>query len=96
MPALAVHGATKGRGLSLAVAALSVRAVYGDTWYYHPQRWPTSDGFVPYARALVEHAGVQALELRRRLEIADGMSLSHAKPHERERVHAMAYPQEVC
>lgn len=83
-------------GIGLAAAALSVRAAYGDAWYYNPHRWPTSDGYVPFALALVEHAGVQALELRRRLEIADGMNLSHAKPHERERVQRLAYPQEVC
>lgn len=83
-------------GVSLAVAALSVRAAYGDAWYFNPQRWPTSDGYVPFAVALVEHAGIQALEMRRRLEVADGFSLSHAKPHEKERMYRLAYPQEVC
>lgn len=83
-------------GVSLAVAALSVRAAFGDAWYYNPERWPTSDGYAPFAVALVEHAGMQALEMRRRLEVADGMSLSHAKPHEKERMYRLAYPQEVC
>lgn len=83
-------------GVSLAVAALSVRAAYGDAWYFNPQRWPTSDGYVPFAVALVEHAGIQALEMRRRLEVADGVTLSQAKPHEKQRLHRLAYPQEVC
>lgn len=91
-----VYGEHAEPGLSLAVAALSVRAAYGDSWYYNPQRWPTSDGYVPFAVALVEHAGVQALEVRRRLEVADGFSLAHAQPHERQRMHRVAYPMEVC
>lgn len=85
-----------GLGISLAVAALSVRATYGDGWYYNPDRWPTSDGYVPFAVALIEHSGVQALEIRRRLEVADGFSLAHAKPHEKTKMHKLAYPQEVC
>ncbi len=92
----AVHGDTKDAGVSLAVAALSVRAQYGDAWYFDPRRWPTSDGYVPFALALVEFAGMQALEVRRRLEVADGYALAHAKPHEKERMHKLAYPQEVC
>jgi hypothetical protein len=92
----AVHGDTPDGGVSLAVAALSVRAAYGDVWYYNPQRWPTSDGYVPFAVALIEFAGIQALDVRRRLEVADGYALAHAKPHEKERMHRLAYPQEVC
>lgn len=91
-----VHGTARDGGVSLAVAALSVRAVYGDAWYFNPQRWPTSDGYVPFARALVEFAGMQALDARRRLEIADGYALAHAKPHEKQRVYDLAFPQEVC
>ena len=92
----AVYGAKADAGVSLAVAALSVRAAYGDGWYYNPRRWPTSDGYVPFAVALVEHAGVQALEVRRRLEVADGYTLAHGKPAQRKQMEKLAYPQEVC
>jgi hypothetical protein len=95
---MSVHGtATKDGAVSLVMAALSVRAVYGHTWYFNPAEWPTSDGYVPFAVALVEYAGVQALDVRRRLEVADGFSLAHAKDprREREKMHAMAYPTEV-
>ena len=93
----AVYGDNdRGGGVSLAVAALSVRATFGDGWYFNPDRWPTSDGYAPFAVALVEHAGVQALEMRRRLEVADGFTLSHAKPHDKEKMHRLAYPTEVC
>lgn len=89
-------GVATGGAPSLAAAALSVRATFGDSWYWNPQRWTTSDGYVPFAVALIEYAGVQALDVRRRLEVADGYSLAHAKPHVRQQVHRLAYPMEVC
>lgn len=81
-------------GVSLAVATLTVRAAYGDAWYYDTARWPTADGYVPFGVAIVEHAGMQALEIRRRLEVAEGMALTHAKPYERARLRRLAYPGE--
>jgi hypothetical protein len=51
---------------------------------------------LPFAVALVEHAGVQALEVRRRLEVADGYTLAHGKPAQRKQMEKLAYPQEVC
>ena len=92
----AVYGEQATAGASLAVAALSVRAVYGDGWYYDPQRWPTSDGYAPFGLALVEYAGVQALDVRRRLEVADGYTLAHGKPAQRQQMERLAYPSEVC
>lgn len=93
-----VHGEKTDSGVSLAVATMSVRAVYGDAWFWNPERWPTSDGYVPFAVALAEAAGVQALDVRRRIEVADGFSLAHAKDprREREKLHQLAYPAEVC
>jgi hypothetical protein len=94
----AVYGdEAKGGGPSLAIAALTVRAAYGDTWYYNPQRWATSDGYAPFAVALVEFVGLQALDARRRLEVADGFALAHAKdPRAARRAFEMAaYPSEV-
>jgi hypothetical protein len=93
-----VHGvAAKDAGPSLAIAALTVRAAYGDVWYYNPARWATSDGYAPFAVALVEFVGLQALDARRRLEVADGFALAHAKdPHKARRSFEMAaYPSEV-
>ena len=94
----AVRGKAAGGGVSLAIAALSVRAAYGDGWYWNPARWGTSDGYAPFAVALVEYAGVQTLDIRQRLAVADGFSLSHAKDPQRVRkqLETMAYPQEVC
>jgi hypothetical protein len=95
----AVHGQDeRSGGVSLAMAALGVRSVYGDAWYFNPERWPTTDGFVPFAVALVEYAGVQALDARRRLEFADGYNVAHAKDAARMRrqLERLAYPPEVC
>ncbi len=93
-----VYGAqgAKGPALSLAMAALAVRAAYGDAWYYAPDRWPTSDGYAPFAVCLLEHAGLQALEARRRLEVADGFALAHAKDPRRARasIERVAYPSD--
>lgn len=93
-----VHGAQRSGALTLAVAALSVREKFGDAWYWNPKRWPTTDGYVPFAVALVEATGVQSLDVRRRIEVADGFSLAHAKDprREREKMHQLAYPAEVC
>lgn len=84
-------------GISLAVAALTVRAAYGDAWYWNPQRWPTADGYAPFAVCLLEYAGLQALDARRRLEVADGYAIAHAKDPRRvrEKLEKMAYPSDM-
>lgn len=81
---------------TLASAAMTVRAAFGDAWYYDPTRWPTSDGYVPFALAWLEFVGVQALDARRRLVVADGYSLAHAKDARRARraLERAAYPSD--
>lgn len=95
----AVYGEAGERGprLSLAIAALTVRAAYGDTWYYAPDRWPTADGYAPFAVALVEHAGLQSLAARRQLEVADGFAIANTKDPRRIRsqLEQLAYPSDM-
>jgi len=94
----AVYGAEKkGSGPSLAIAALTVRAAYGDGWYWNPARWATSDGYAPFAVCLVEFVGLQALEARQQLNVAQGFALAHAKDGRRalKAVQDAAYPQEM-
>lgn len=81
-------------GPSLASAAMTVRAAYGDSWYYNPERWPTADGYVPFALAWLEFVGVQSLEARRRLEVADGYAMANAKDPRRirQQFEQVAYP----
>ncbi len=91
-----VHGkGSQKDGVTLAVAAATVRAAYGDTWYYSP-RWPTSDGYVPFAVVWVEYAGIQALQATQRLVIADGFAVAHAKDPMRARrsLESLAFPAE--
>lgn len=80
---LAVYGDGKadGHAPSLATASLVVRSVYGDTWYYAPSRWLTSDGYAPFALTWVEYVGLQALDARQRLVVADGFAVAHAKDY---------------
>lgn len=92
----AVRGPEAPRGVSLTIAALTVRATYGDTWFYNPSRWPTSDGYVPFAVCLMEYAGVQTLEVRRRIEVADGWTLAHGPASQKRQMERLAYPTEVC
>lgn len=94
----AVYGTDDGGPrLSLALAALGVRAVYGEAWYWNPARWPTSDGYAPFGVALLEYAGLQTLDARRRLEVADGFALAHAKDPRRARqqIERLAYPSDL-
>lgn len=91
-----IKGGTAGTP-SLAAAALTVRAYLGESWYYNPERWPTSDGFAPFALTWLEFAGLEVVGARRRLEIADGFALLHNKNprHALNQLRAQAFPREV-
>ena len=65
--------------LTLAMAAASVRQVYGETWFFDPARWPTTDGYVPFALALVEAEGVRALEARHKLVLVESAMIPTTK-----------------
>lgn len=56
-----------GHRPTLSLAALTCRATFGELWYYNPDRWPTSDGYVPHAVCWVEYHGLAALEARAQL-----------------------------
>lgn len=84
-------------GVSLAHAALVVRAAYGDAWYWNPARWATSDGYAPFALAYLEYLGLDALTARETLAIAHGTTLPQARnaSRELEKLRKQAYPVEV-
>lgn len=93
----ALRGTTpKGKGLSLAAAAVAVRHAYGDTWYWNPQRWATADGYAPFALVLLEYIGLQSLDARQRLMVADGFALTQARDIRAARrpFEQLAYPVE--
>lgn len=95
----AVHGTARQHGHvpTLAVALAVVRAAYGDQWYYNPDRWPTADGYAPFAVTWVEYMALQTVEMRRRLERADSVSLALAKDGAKARRSIMdaAFPTEM-
>lgn len=85
---------TRGPSMSLTTVSLTVRCALGHAWYYAPGVWPTSDGYAPFAATIVEHAGLQAFDARRRLELADGFALAHVRDPKpvRAALEALAYP----
>ena len=94
-----VYGASKADGPAptLATALAVVRAAYGDAWYWNPARWPTSDGYAPFAVTWVEYMGLQTVEARRRLERVDSVQIALAKDSTKARrsLVDMAYPSEM-
>jgi len=94
----AVYGARQAGGPrpTLAVASLACRVAFGDRWWYAPDRWPTADGYVPFSAVWIEFVGLQSLEARERLVVADGTALATSKDANRVRrqLLAMAYPEE--
>lgn len=95
----AVYGKEQNKpGISLALAASAVRAVYGDAWYYAPSRWPTSDGYVPFALVWVEYLAVFAHAAHLRMIVADGLAVERAKDPRgaRRTLERLAFPTEIC
>lgn len=86
-----------GRGaVTLAVAALCTRAQFGQAWFWNPGMWRTSDGFVPFAVCLLEYIGLQTLDARARLVVADGYGMANARDLRAARrpFEDLAYPTE--
>lgn len=96
----AVYGdeAARGPQPTLAIAALSVRCALGESWYYAPARWRTSDGYAPFAVTWLTFVGLQAIEARQQIALANGYAVANAKDPGRvlRQLEQMAYPQEVC
>lgn len=89
-------GAALGPHPTLATAALTVRAAYGDSWYWNPTRWRTADGYAPFAVTWLEYVGLQALEARQRMIVADGYTIAQSKDAQRARreLLRLAYPSD--
>lgn len=64
---------------TLATAVTRCRAAYGDTWYYNPQRWSTTDGYVPFRVVWVEFLALEAEDARTRLEHVAALQVLHQK-----------------
>lgn len=87
----------RGGGLSLAVASLVVRHAFGDGWYHNRARWGTSDGYAPFAVVLLEYIGLQTIDARARLVVADGFAMTQARDIRAARrpFEQLAYPVET-
>lgn len=70
------HPVASTQGPSLALAALTCEVRLGAAWYYHPDRWPTSDGYAPMASVWTTYAGLMALDAGAQLSAANAARLA--------------------
>lgn len=72
------QGAASGNVPTLATALTVVRAAFGDTWYFNPTRWATTDGYAPFKVVWAEYMGLQAMDARLQLSRADSIAFALA------------------
>ena len=80
---------------TLLLAAQACRATFGESWYYDPSRWQTTDGYVPHDVAWIEFFGLAALEARAQLTHVGAHVVANAGKHARRSLDALvrqAYP----
>jgi hypothetical protein len=80
---------------TLLLAAQACRAMFGESWYYAPDRWQTADGYVPHDVAWIEFLGLAALEARAQLVQVHAHAVAHSGKHARRSLDALvrqAYP----
>ncbi len=86
---------TNGPRPTLLLAAQACRAVFGESWYYAPDRWQTTDGYVPHDVAWIEFMGLAALEARAQLTHVHAHVVANSGKHARRSLDALvrqAYP----
>lgn len=64
--------------MSLALAVIHARAVYGMDWYHRPGFWPTRDGVIPWAWFWHEVRALPAVQAMQRMQLAHGISVAQA------------------
>jgi len=82
-------------GPTLAIAAATCRSRFGETWYFNPERWPTSDGYVPHTVAWADYAALIAIDARIQLDAVVAHTISQSGKAARPAVEALnkaAYP----
>jgi hypothetical protein len=80
---------------TLLLAAQACRATFGESWYYSPGRWQTTDGFVPHDVAWIEFLGLSVLDARAQLIHVQSHAIAQSGKHARRSVDALiraAYP----
>ena len=65
-----VYGNEQGNVVAptLAVALMRCRAALGNDWYYNPQQYRTTDGYVPFREVWVMYCGLETEAARLRIE----------------------------
>jgi hypothetical protein len=80
--------ASTGHAPSLAVIVATLRHALGESWYYNPARYDTTDGYVSMRQALVDFAGHHAVEAGAVLRDATAARLAQADAKEWRRATA--------
>jgi hypothetical protein len=84
--------------VSLAVAIAQVERYFGAGWYFNPQRWPTVDGYAPWAVVWVQWRAMHALEAHERMSMRRAVRLGtwqgDGLAAELEAEARMAYPDD--
>lgn len=82
--------------VSLELAVVQCEQRYGAGWYYAPGRWPTDDGFVPFALVAHYWRAIGAEHALDALNTARGIALAFADGDQseiaRKRAVEQAYP----
>lgn len=85
-----------GHRPTLALAALTCRARFGNAWYYNPAQYTTSDGYVPHTVAWADYEGLGALDAHAQLLQVVAQGVLHTKDAQRTlgTMRANAYPRD--
>lgn len=89
--------------MPLGLACAQCEAFYGASWYFDPRRWPTTDGYVPFAvlwdawRTMQSVAAWQRLQITHAVAMASPVAESAMAQRQRamEQEQRMAFPPEA-
>jgi hypothetical protein len=70
------------RPVSLAVMVATLRATFGDAWYWNPERYDTVDGYVDARTVMADYEAAMAVQAARQLEAAKTAVATRASAHD--------------
>lgn len=72
--------------MPLALVAAQCERYYGAAWYFAPDRWATSDGYVPFFVGVDAWRTMQSLMAWERLQLSK--AVQHAQPRSEDQLAA--------
>lgn len=77
---MVTDNAHEQRPVSLAVMVATLRATFGDTWYFNPQRYDTADGYVDARTAMADYEAAMTVQAAKQLADAKTAVATRALP----------------